>query len=479
MERARLAGALVPFTGASVQKAWLPAPLVALLQLRVRERNLLVLVDARAGAAVEAAERPEAPEAALPAQAILRRALTGARLASISLERQSGEHARRPPWLRLSFDTPRGSRALIAEPGARPLLLLLGDGDRIVWSSFDRAAGPAPEDRRLGAALPRGDAVLLPPPDEREKVSAGSLLARDDLAETAARKAALLQRLKVRTGKLARTLAAVEADLARARDAEGEQRRAELLLPHQGKIARGAKEARVPDWSQLDEGGQPAQVTIALDPALSAAENASRWLKKAHRLQAAVPRIDARRAEVLAAQAAVRALQESLRAAEDKAAVRALEEQALLLPGLGKPLAAPQRKPAGEPRLPFRVFVSSSGARILVGRGARDNDALTLRIARGNDLWLHAQGLKGAHVVIPEPGESPDQRTLLDAALLAAHFSSLRGAEAADVAWTRRKHVRKAKGAKPGSVTITQEKTIRVRPDPARLAALLASEGKP
>jgi predicted ribosome quality control (RQC) complex YloA/Tae2 family protein len=111
-----------------------------------------------------------------------------------------------------------------------------------------------------------------------------------------------------------------------------------------------------------------------------------------------------------------------------------------------------------------------------VGRSARDNDALTFKVARGNDVWLHARGLQGAHVLLPGAGEAPDSRALGDAALLAAHFSSARGEERAEVAWTRRKHVRKPRGAAPGAVTISQEKTLRLRKDEARLAALLRSE---
>ena len=79
-------------------------------------------------------------------------------------------------------------------------------------------------------------------------------------------------------------------------------------------------------------------------------------------------------------------------------------------------------------------------------------------------------------MIVPDPGAAPDPRTLRDAALLAAHFSAARGAEGAEVAWTRRKHVRKPKGAVPGAVTFTQDRTIRVRLDEAVLRALLASE---
>ena len=84
--------------------------------------------------------------------------------------------------------------------------------------------------------------------------------------------------------------------------------------------------------------------------------------------------------------------------------------------------------------------------------------------------------MQGAHVILPGAGDAPDSRALADAALLAAHFSSARGAAAAEVAWTRRKHVRKPKGAGPGAVIFSQEKTVRVRLDEARLLALLAAE---
>ena len=79
-------------------------------------------------------------------------------------------------------------------------------------------------------------------------------------------------------------------------------------------------------------------------------------------------------------------------------------------------------------------------------------------------------------MVVPGAGDSPDARTLADAALLAAHFSSARGEDRAEVAWTRCKHVRKTKGAPAGSVIVTQEKTLRVRLEPERLAALLRTE---
>ncbi len=108
---------------------------------------------------------------------------------------------------------------------------------------------------------------------------------------------------------------------------------------------------------------------------------------------------------------------------------------------------------------------------------AAENDALTRAVARGNDLWLHARGVGGAHVVARlDRGKAPDQETLLDAAHLAVHFSDARGASQADVAYTRAKHVRKPRGAAPGAVLYVQEKVILLRVEPARVERLLAEE---
>jgi predicted ribosome quality control (RQC) complex YloA/Tae2 family protein len=273
--------------------------------------------------------------------------------------------------------------------------------------------------------------------------------------------------LRARVQKLRRALAAVDEDAARASAASEDRRKAELLVPHQAAIPRGASEARVPDWSSLDEKGAAREVVLRLDPSRSAAENAARWFRRAARYAAALPRIAARRREVSEALAAAESLLGRAAAVHDAAELRAVEGEARVR----SPRRAGARPAAREP---FREYRSRSGARILVGRSAKDNDEL-LRAARGNDLWLHARGATGSHVVVPDPGEPPDERTVRDAALLAAHFSSARGSDAAEVACTRRKYVRKAKGAAPGAVTYSQERTVRVRLDPDLLRDLLGS----
>jgi len=453
LDRKRLLLELRALQGATLQKLWLPSPQVCVLQLRVPGRSALAVIDARLRMAALAAERPTAAESAPRSQGTLRNALEGAKLTGADLVVPQDRSASFP---RLAF----GERFLIAEEA---LLLVDARSSKVLWASSGAQ-------RRPGSTYPAAEAVALgdAPPLEAREALVRDALAREEQAGVEARRKELVARLRLRVQKLRRTLSAVEEDAARALRAGAERARAELLLPVASRQPRGAREARVPDWSRVDEEGRPAEVPIALDPALSAAENAQRWLRRAKRYQAAAERIEARRVEVREELSRAESLLSRAESAQDAGQLAAVEAEA--------PSAAPGRKAQAAPRLPYRKFISQSGAPILVGRSARDNDTLTLRVARGNDLWLHARGMQGAHVVVPGPGESPDPRALGDAALLAAHFSSARGQEGVEVAWTRCKHVRKPKGSAPGSVTVTQEKVLRVRLDEDRLAALLRTE---
>lgn len=133
---------------------------------------------------------------------------------------------------------------------------------------------------------------------------------------------------------------------------------------------------------------------------------------------------------------------------------------------LGTGAGRPARSSA--PRLPYRTYRSSGGIAIWVGRGAASNDELTFGAAAPDDVWLHARDAAGAHVVLRWPNaDAPPARDLREAASLAAWHSKARGAAVVPVDWTRRKHVRKPRGAKPGTVILREERTIMARPDAA------------
>ena len=130
--------------------------------------------------------------------------------------------------------------------------------------------------------------------------------------------------------------------------------------------------------------------------------------------------------------------------------------------------APPQhsRRARQEVSLPYRVYHTSSGLEVRVGRGAKGNDALTLHHAHGNDIWLHARDVGGAHVILrwQKPDENPPQQDLLEAAALAAYNSKARTSGMVPVDWTRRKYVRKPRKSPPGRVTFERGKTVFVEP---------------
>src|SRR5690606_13513041 len=105
-----------------------------------------------------------------------------------------------------------------------------------------------------------------------------------------------------------------------------------------------------------------------------------------------------------------------------------------------------------------------------VGRNNRENDHITFRVAQPTDWWFHIKGGTGAHVVARPPdgqtGESVPAETVEDAALLAAYFSRSRAGRNVPVDYTQRRHVRKPRGGRPGSVLYEQYRTVFVTPTP-------------
>lgn len=124
-------------------------------------------------------------------------------------------------------------------------------------------------------------------------------------------------------------------------------------------------------------------------------------------------------------------------------------------------------RPSRQERIPQRIweYELPEGWRVLVGRTDRDNDRLSLRVARANDWWFHVRGMPGSHAVLVVPaGQEPDNSTVKAAAAVAAWHSKKREAKMVAVSATRARHVSKPRGAKPGTVEIRKEKVLKVRP---------------
>ena len=288
-----------------------------------------------------------------------------------------------------------------------------------------------------------------------------------------------------------------EADGARLGDPSDLRVEADALAAHLHVIRRGQSCLEVPDWN-----GRP--LVLELDPAVPAAATLKRYYARAAKAERGVLEAGRRLTEARERARALDALKERATdpalewpatihgsvAAASQGLAQLEADAALLL----RPERAPQDgsssssssssggrtrsgKPAADSSLKPREYLSKDGLRILVGRSAKGNHALTFRIARGNDIWLHARGCPGAHVVLvmPKGGELPSD-SLVDAATLAHAHSKLSKEPRGEILWCHAKEVHTRRGMKPGEVTTTREKVLPLRVEPERLARLEASE---
>lgn len=122
-------------------------------------------------------------------------------------------------------------------------------------------------------------------------------------------------------------------------------------------------------------------------------------------------------------------------------------------------------KRKSEKPLPPLKFKSTDGFEILVGRNNYQNDKLTLKTAKGEDLWLHTQNIAGSHTIVVSEGKEIPDNTIVEAATLAAYCSKARNGTKIPVDYTKVRFVKKPNGAKPGMVIFTNNKTILVNPN--------------
>lgn len=281
----------------------------------------------------------------------------------------------------------------------------------------------------------------------------------------------LRRRLRRAKKRAARRVKNVGGDLARADEVNLLRHEADLLQSVQHRIKRGMEFIDVPDWNAEDM--QPRR--IELDPAESVQTAIASRYQRYRRLKNAETRILERLAVVEKQQEEIdKAYAEfqKLETADEVTDFARKLERKSILPALNQ--AARVREIA---RKPYREARSSDGFRILIGRTAKDNDTLSLHVARGRDLWMHARDVAGSHVIVWREGRSDEipERTLHEAATLAAQYSRAKSDTTVEVGYTERKHISKVRGAPPGSVSVAAMRTILVTPDEALCQRLFAN----
>lgn len=298
-----------------------------------------------------------------------------------------------------------------------------------------------------------------------------------------------------------------EDTLANASKGLKYQRWGELLTANLYRLDLGMKEITVEDYNEENL----PQLTIPLDPQLTGIENSQRYYRLYNKskttTQKTTPLKEAVENEITYLNSVLLSLEQASIPAElDEVHKELIEENYLSGKHQGKTMQSAEKKSdknkknsnnqkkakpgqgskdakrsktGNKPESPQpKIYLSSQNHPILVGKNNRQNDWLTLKKGRPQDLWLHTKNIPGSHVLIPlsEGEDFPDDATLEEAAALAIHFSQAKGSTLVPVDYTHVKNIKKPNAAKPGMVIYDTNWTLYLTPKDEIIERLLASE---
>jgi predicted ribosome quality control (RQC) complex YloA/Tae2 family protein len=203
-------------------------------------------------------------------------------------------------------------------------------------------------------------------------------------------------------------------------------------------------------------------IHITLDPALSPMQNAERFFQKSKKSKQMEEESRSRYILLKGRLVSLNQLLEEINEVESGISLKNfLHLQKELLHTLGYLTVKEQ-----EELPPFKIFTVEGGFTVYAGKNSQNNDLLTVKYAKPDDLWFHARGSSGSHVVLKvgSASGSPSKKAIEQAAAIAAYYSKMKNAKHVPIAMTEKKYVRKPKGAPAGTVVIEREKVIFVQP---------------
>src|SRR6266487_3161539 len=278
-----------------------------------------------------------------------------------------------------------------------------------------------------------------------------------------------------------RKSALLQQELSVSEDASRYRLQAELLLAYQHEVKQGQSSVVLQNF--FDDEANQSEVTIPLDPRFDAIGNANRLFHKYHKLRRALALVPGQIEQNTTEQATVEQLLADLMLSDTPAEVvlvKAEVQSAGYMRGAkaagssitgarkqshkfkgGKQHKTKPVPPGGG--VPLHIQ-SREGFTILIGKNSRQNEEVTFHQASANDIWLHARGVPGAHVIVKAGGRDIPRSTLEQAAGLAAYYSQARGSTSVAVDYTLQRHVRHMKGGGPGMVIYERERTLYAEP---------------
>ena len=273
----------------------------------------------------------------------------------------------------------------------------------------------------------------------------------------------LIRRVENELQKNRHKLKKQEKELLATDNAEEFRQKGELLTTFLHQVPNDQ------DQVILDNYYTNQPITIALDKALSPNQNAQRYFKRYQKLKESVKYLT----DLIQETKATILYLESVETVLNQAGLEEIAEirEELIQTGF---IRRRQREKIQKRKKPEQYLASDGKTIIYVGRNNLQNEELTFKMARKEELWFHAKDIPGSHVVI-SGNLDPSDEVKTDAAELAAYFSQGRLSNLVQVDMIEVKKLNKPTGGKPGFVTYTGQKTLRVTPDPEKIASMKKS----
>ena len=273
----------------------------------------------------------------------------------------------------------------------------------------------------------------------------------------------LIRRVENELQKNRHKLKKQEKELLATDNAEEFRQKGELLTTFLHQVPNDQ------DQVTLDNYYTNQPITIALDKALTPSQNAQCYFKRYQKLKEAVKYLT----ELIEETKATILYLESVETVLNQAGLEEIAEirEELIQTGF---IRRRQREKIQKRKKPEQYLASDGKTIIYVGRNNLQNEELTFKMARKEELWFHAKDIPGSHVVI-SGNLDPSDEVKTDAAELAAYFSKGRLSNLVQVDMIEVKKLNKPTGGKPGFVTYTGQKTLRVTPDPEKIASMKKS----
>ncbi|MCY7021199.1 Rqc2 family fibronectin-binding protein FbpA [Streptococcus sanguinis] len=270
----------------------------------------------------------------------------------------------------------------------------------------------------------------------------------------------LIRRVENELEKNRKKLGKQEEELLATENAEEFRQKGELLTTFLHQVPNDQ------DQVELDNYYTGEKIIISLDKALTPNQNAQRYFKRYQKLKEAVKHltslIEETRTTIL--------YLESVEIALAQASLTEIAEirEELIQTGF---IRRRQREKIQKRQKPEKYLATDGQTIILVGRNNLQNDVLTFKMAKKDELWFHAKDIPGSHVVITG-NLQPSDEVKTDAAELAAYFSKARLSNLVQVDMIETRKLNKPTGGKPGFVTYTGQKTLRVTPDEEKIKSM-------